>query len=179
MRGAVEGLDSAMPLLYQLPGPYQEDPFTARFVAAFDDALAPVLVTLDNLAAYVDPELAPEDFVAFVAGWVGVELDEQTNAADRRRAVGSAVAAYRKRGTSLGLAQVVGHASGGEVEVTETGGAEWSTVPGAPLPGEPRARVTVRVTVDDPEDVDIPRLEAVVEAAAPAHVAHVLEVVGR
>ena len=178
MRGVIEGLESAAPLLYRLPGTYQDDPFTARFVAAFDDALAPVLLTLDNLAAYVDPDLAPDDFVAFLAGWVGVELDEQTGSEDRRRAVRSAVTAYHRRGTAEGLALVVGHATDGEVEVTETGGARWSTSPGADLPGEPAPRVTIRVTVADPNDVDLPRLRAVVEAATPAHVPHVIEVVG-
>jgi phage tail-like protein len=175
----VEGLENAVPLLYQLPGAYQEDDFTTRFVAAFDDILAPVVLTLDNLTAYVDPDLAPSDFVAFVAGWVGVELDEQTTTHDGRRAVRSAVAAYRRRGTAAGLAQLVGNASGGEVELTESGGARWSTSPGTPLPGEATSQVTVRVIVDDPGSVDLPRLRAVVAAAVPASVPHVLEVVGR
>lgn len=175
----VEGLESAAPLLYLLPGAYQEDLFTARFVAAFDDALAPVLLTLDNLAAYVDPDLAPADFVAFLAGWVGVQLDEQSDTEDRRRAVRSAVTAYRRRGTAEGLALVVGHATDGEVEVIETGGARWSTSPGAELPGESTPHVTIRVTVADPKGVDVPRLRSVVAAATPVHVPHVLEVVGR
>jgi phage tail-like protein len=166
-------------MLYRLPGPYQEDPFTVQFIAAFDDALAPVLVTLDNLAAYVDPDLAPDDFVTFLASWVGVELDEQTGPDERRRTVRSAVAAYRRRGTADGLTQVVTHACGGNVEVSETGGARWSTTPGAELPGEPGTQVTIRVTVDDPDGVDLPRLRAVVAAATPAHVAPVIEVVGR
>jgi phage tail-like protein len=179
VRGMVEGLESAVPLLYQLPGPYQEDGFAARFVAAFDDALAPVVVTLDNLAAYVDPDLAPEDFVAFLAGWVVVELDEQTGPDQRRRAVRSAVAAYRRRGTTRGLTEVVRHAAGGDVEVTESGGARWSAVPGSELPGDSTAQVTIRVSVDDPDGVDLARLRAVVDAAKPAHVPHVLEVVRR
>ncbi len=179
MRGVVDGLESAVPMVYHLPGPYQEDTFTVRFVAAFDDALAPVLLTLDTLAAYVDPDLAPEDFVAFLAGWVGVELDEQTRLEDRRRAVRSAVNAYRRRGTSVGLAEVVARASGGDVEVTETGASRWSTVPGTDLPGGPAPMARIRVAVDDPDGVDLARLRAVVEAATPAHVQHVLEVVGR
>ena len=179
MRGVVEGLESVVPVLYTLPGPYQEDPFTRRFVAAFDDALAPVLLTLDNLSSYVDPDLAPADFVAFLAGWVGLEPDEQSRPEERRRAVREAVAAYRRRGTPEGLARVVGHATGGRVEVTESGGSRWSTAPGADLPGEPEPQVRLRVVVDDPADVDLPRLRAVVAAAMPAHVPHVVEVVGR
>ena len=70
-RGMVAGLASPAPLLHRLPGVLQDDEFTQRFVRAFDDAYAPILTTLDSLACYFDPHLAPPDFVDFLAGWVG------------------------------------------------------------------------------------------------------------
>jgi phage tail-like protein len=179
MRGLIEGLESAVPVLLQLPGAFHEDDFTARFVGAFDDGFAPILATLDSLAAYVDPDLAPDDFVAFVAQWVGVELDEQTALADRRGTVRSAVPTHRRRGTAEGLRHVVAHATGGDVEVTETGGARWSATPGAALPGDPVPQIRIRIAVADPGGVDLARLGAVVDSAKPTHVQHVIEVVAR
>jgi len=76
MRAAVPGLPTAVPLSAMLPGIFQEDPFTVRFVSGFDDVLAPILSTLDCLPAYFDPSLAPEDFLGWLAGWVGLSLDE-------------------------------------------------------------------------------------------------------
>lgn len=175
----VEGVESAAPVLLQLPGAFHEHDFTARFVSAFDLGLAPILGTLDSLAAYVDPDLAPSDFVEFLAQWVRVELDEATEPADRRGAVRSAVLTHRRRGTAEGLRQVVAYATGGAVDVTETGGARWSSTPGTELPGDPVPMVRIRVAVDDPEHLDHARLEAVVDSAKPAHVVHVLEVVAR
>ena len=74
MRGIVPDLASAVPIAQRLPGVYQEGDFTQRFVSTFDTALAPVIATLDGLPGYVDPWLAPPDFLDWLAGWVGVEV---------------------------------------------------------------------------------------------------------
>lgn len=179
MRGRIDGLQNPFPVLFQLPGVYQEEGFTERFVGAFDDGLAPVVSTLDNLAAYVDPDLTPHDFLAWLAGWVAVELDDQTRTADLRRAVRAAVATHRRRGTRAGLEEVVSLLTGAQVEVTDSGGAIWSVTPGTPLPGDPEPVVWVRVVVDGVESFDRTRLEAVVRSAKPVHVADVIEVADR
>ena len=63
------------------------------------------------------------------------------------------------------------------VEVVETGAADWSRDPNAPLPGEPGATIVVTVRPDDADDLDVERLTAVVEAVKPAHVVHHVEIV--
>ncbi|OFE15514.1 hypothetical protein BA895_06755 [Humibacillus sp. DSM 29435] len=176
MRGRVDGLQSPFPVLFQLPGVYQEEGFTERFVGAFDDSLAPLVSSLDNLATYVDPDLTPPDFLAWLAGWVAVDLDDQTRTADLRRAVRASVPTHRRRGTRLGLREVVSHLTGAQVEVTDSGGAIWSVTPGTPLPGDPDPVVRIRVLVDDLGSLDRSRLEAVVRSAKPVHVADVIEV---
>ena len=176
VRGRIDGLESPFPILSQLPGVYQEEGFTERFVASFDDGLAPIVSTLDNLASYVDPDLAPEDFLAWLAGWVAVELDDQTRTEDLRRAVRESVPNHRRRGTRAGLREIVSHLTGAQVEVTDSGGAVWSLTPGTPLPGDAEPVVRVRILVDRVETFDRTRLEAVVRSAKPAHVADVLEV---
>ncbi|GAA5141196.1 hypothetical protein GCM10023320_79910 [Pseudonocardia adelaidensis] len=63
-------------------------------------------------------------------------------------------------------------------EITESGGSAWSARPLGPFPGtsEPGLRVPLRVS--DPARVNRARLDAVVAAAAPAHLPFTLEVVG-
>ncbi|NEC21477.1 phage tail protein, partial [Streptomyces parvus] len=74
-RAAVPGLPSRYPIGELLPALYADDDLAQRFTAGLDTVLAPVLSTLDNLPAYVDPALAPADFLPWLASWVGVEAD--------------------------------------------------------------------------------------------------------
>ena len=179
MRGIVEGLQPPYTIGEQLPAVYQEDPFAMRFTAGFDDVMAPVISTLDCLDAYVDPYLTPEDFLDWLAGWVGMTLDENWPL-DRRRAVTHrAVSLFRRRGTAAGLRELVELFTAGDVQINETGGAAWSEQPGGDLPGEPSPRLSVRVWVDDPESISEKTLDALVSAMKPAHVVHRVEVKAR
>jgi phage tail-like protein len=179
MRGAVEGLASPHPLADHLPALYQEDWFALRLVSAFDPVLAPVFSVLDNFDAYLDPALAPEDFLAWLAGWLGISLDETWLVERCRALVLRAADLYRRRGTAVGLRDHLEIFTGGTVELVENGAVAWSPVPGAPLPGTPRAELLVRVTVDDPTTLDTARLDRLVRAAKPAHIPHRVEVVTR
>ena len=84
MRGLVEGLTTRCPLGRLLPMLYQDDDFALRFTSALDEVLAPALWALDDLDAYVDPGLAPPDFLEWLAAWLGIDLD-QTWPEERRR----------------------------------------------------------------------------------------------
>ncbi|HEX2706254.1 MAG TPA: phage tail protein, partial [Candidatus Lustribacter sp.] len=170
MRGLVSGLDTPVPMLQQMPGVFQDSDFAARFVSAFDAALAPVFCTLDNLAAYVDPGTAPEDLLAFVGFWVGARREDQTSVPMQRLAVADAVRTHRLRGTAEGLALVVRHMTGGEVQVTESGATAWSATAGGQLPGTGPPRVSVRVVVDDASAVDVELVRAAVAEVVPPYV---------
>ncbi|WP_218952343.1 phage tail protein I [Amycolatopsis anabasis] len=176
MRGTVPGLPTATPLIELLPAVYQEDPFADRFVAGFDDVLAPVLSTMDCLVDYLDPRLAPEDFLDWLASWVGVAFDEGWPVERRRAVVAGAVEVYRLRGTVSGLRRHLAMLTGGRVEITDSGGVSWSARPDAPPPGEDSPRLAVRVTVPEPAAVPAGALDAAVAAAKPAHVVHRVEV---
>jgi phage tail-like protein len=177
-RGLVEGLASPHPIAPTLPSLYQDDDLTLRLVAAFDESIAPVLVTLDSLHAYVDPALCPDDFLDWLAGWVGLVPDENWTLERRRALAARAVPVYRLRGTVAGL---VGHIEllfGERPEVIDSGGVAWSVTPGTEMPGSPEPRVTVRVGVPRDVRVDFERLQALVAAETPAHVISELEVTG-
>jgi phage tail-like protein len=176
-RAAVPGYATPWPLLQTLPALYQEDDLAARLTSVFDDLLAPALGTIDNFTAYLDPATTPADFLDWLAGWVGVLLDE-TWAIERRRAfVAVAADLYRSRGTSAGLTMQVRMFTGGDVEIEESGGAAWSPTSGGEVPGTPDFHLTVRVKPAGKTKVDAARLEALVSAAKPAHIKHTVEVV--
>ena len=85
--------------------------------------LAPVFATLDCLDAYVDPWLAPEDFLEWLAGWVGVVIDEGWPIERSRAFIANIVELYRWRGTIRGLVAELAIYTGGDVEISESGGA--------------------------------------------------------
>ncbi len=176
MRGLVLDLQSPHPMGEELPALYQEDPFAQRLTSALDDVLAPVFVALDNLPAYLDPELAPTDFLCWLAGWVGVGLDENWPEARQRELVARAADLYRRRGTVSALATQIALYTGATPEIEDSGGVASSTTPGGTMPGTGDPRLVVRVRVPDPDSVDLRRLEALVAEARPAHVPAQVEV---
>src|SRR2546421_4047860 len=178
-RGLVRTLVSPHPLGQTLPALYQEDDFTQRFVSAFDAALAPIFAAPDNFPAYLDPWLAPEDFLEWLGSWFGIVLDESWSPARRRALVSRAFEFYRMRGTASGLKEQVEVLTGGAVDLHETGGGSSSTTAGAALPGSPNFSLLVRGTLDDPATINLTRPDAPVMAAKPAPVTPKMEIVKR
>jgi phage tail-like protein len=146
--------------------------FPAAFVSAFDAVLAPVVATLDDLDAYLDPGTAPEDFLRWLAGWVSLDTEQRWTTDELRARVGGAAAVYAWLGTVRGIVEGVELVCGLRPEVTDTGAAGWSPRPGSRIPGEVRGEIVVRV----PAGVDVPTLDRVVAYLKPAHVGHRLEV---
>lgn len=176
MRGTVPGLPTPHPLMRQLPALYAEVDFVQRYLDALDEVLAPVLLSLDNLPAHLHPATAPDDFLAWLASWVAVEVDEERPVTQRRAVVSGAVVRHRRRGTTEGLAAAVRVETGIEPEITESGAAVWSATTGTPFPGAARPWVTVLLRTPEPGRIDRTRLEKLVAAEVPAHVAHRVEI---
>lgn len=180
MRGTVAGLGSPHPIGGLMPAVFQDDPFTMRWTDALDEVLAPVPAVLDCIEAYFDPLLAPEDFLAWVAGWCGMTLDENWPLPRRRAVVAAAPELYRERGTVAGLRRHVELVTGGQVEISDSGGVTWSATPvdlgDSAWPDGPG--LTIRVSVTDPAEINVRALDALISAIKPAHVMHRLEVAG-
>jgi phage tail-like protein len=180
MRAEVPGLRTPYPLSTLVPAYLQEEDFVVRMTGGLDDVLAPAIAVLDCLDAYVDPLLAPPDFVTWLGSWVGAPLDDNWPDDRRRWSVLAACELHRLRGTVPGLRSLVSLATGGEVTVTEPGGVERSGSPTGPEQASgSRESLVVTVAVDDPGAVRRAALEELVDAAKPAHVPHVIEVVPR
>jgi phage tail-like protein len=181
VRGLVPGLLSPHPIGERLPALYLDDDLVQRFTAGLDDVLAPVLSTLDSSDAYIDPRLAPLDFVAWLAEWVGVELDGTWPEARQRALVARAADLYAWRGTVRGLVELIEIYTGVRPEIEETGGVTWtaSAPPAGTIPGAapPMLLVRVRVPAGHPDPIEASRIERLVAEAKPAHVPHRVEVI--
>lgn len=177
MRGLISDTElpyvTAVPLRAHLPGMLLDDELFMTICAALDDLLAPSAAALDCFGAYLDPHLAPEDFVRWLAQLVGAEPS--------RPAVASAVSTYQDRGTADGLRAAAATAAGvapDDVSVHDPGGVRWSS---SPAQAAPSAAGTARITVTVPADADPAAVERAVreavEASRPVHCPLEIEVV--
>lgn len=180
MRATIPGLQHPHALVGQLPAIHQQDDFTRRFVAAFDDLLAPVLSTIDQFDTYLDPWLAPADFVGWLAGWVGVELDQNWSDEQQRRLVATGVRRHARRGTRAGLSDDVVQFLGvdrAQVDVTDSGEVSWAASPSGEMPGSWPPSVVVALSWSGQDDPDTDRLTQLVREVVPVHVAVTVRVV--
>jgi phage tail-like protein len=176
-RRLVEGLPSVYPIGPMLPALFHQDEFAQRFVAGLDDVMAPIFCTLDNLAAYIDPELAPPDFLDWLTKWLRVTVEAGWSVERQRRLVSQAVELYRWRSTVKGLRKMVAVYTGAHPEISESGAVGSSGIPGGSMPGSRRPFLKVKVRLNRPSELEIRHLDALIRASKPAHVPHTLEVV--
>ncbi len=170
-RYAVEDLVSARPMITMLPAIFQEDDFTVRWLAAFDEITAIIDTTVDCFPSYLDPDLSPEDFLVWVGSWLGAEPDEELPLPLRRKLVASLVDLYGRRGTALAIQELLELQLPVRCEVIEGGGSQASSTPGAELPGSAVGVFVVRITAVSGilNDHQRRRAQLVVDAARPAH----------
>jgi phage tail-like protein len=147
----------------------QADEFCVRFTKGLDPILAPILSTIDNVDAYVDPWLTPPDFLDWLAGWFGLELDATWPEERRRALVANALELGRWRGTVIGLAMLVELYTGAPAEIEDGGAVVASDDPAEPLPGAQVDAVTVHYVAG--AEVDAPRLQRLARDAVPAQFA--------
>jgi phage tail-like protein len=98
-----------------LPGVYRAEPlaadFTDRFLAVFDRGFREIEAQIDGQAALFDPMSAPagdrgdDDFLGWLAGWLGITFSRSWPVERRRRFLKSAGKLFACRGTREGLRQ--------------------------------------------------------------------------
>ena len=179
MRNRPDGVCSPLPLIDTMPSVYRGDPLAQQLGAAFDDVLAPIFGTLDCLPAYLDPKTAPEDMLDWLAGWIGLTIGGHETATRKRELITAGASILPWRGTVRSVHEAVVAAFNRETEVIEAGAATCSTEPDSEPGGQPVPTLVVRVFTDDADDIDRRSLDAVVEAAKPAHIPHRVEVITR
>ena len=86
-----------------LPALYQEVDFINRFIQIFEQTFEPVVASVSNMWANLDPLTAPESLLPFLAHWVDWPLDSLWDLPQQRRLIRRAMELYRWRGTRKGL----------------------------------------------------------------------------
>ena len=159
----------------------RQDTFLERLCEGLDKVLAPVAVTLDSLDAYVQPDVAPDDFLAWLGGWMGLGMRVGWPEPAWRSVIAEAATLYRRRGTAWALRRFVELYSEADVEIEDPAESEvvddaldmpTRVVRAVPL------LVVVRIRGGRIEEGDRAKragLEAVARAATPAHLALRLE----
>jgi phage tail-like protein len=184
-------LGVAAALRQAIPAVYQEDPLFMLLCAAFDDLMAPLVTAVDCFDAYLDPYLAPADFLPWLADLVGYQGSVRQGTSPERAQIAGAVRDHARRGTALGIREAAARAAAvplEQVELDDPGGTQWSSVPGAAsshwteLNGSPSATVHVTAPVPSgphktatPKDVQknaqklLAAVRAAIEEAAGVH----------
>lgn len=86
-----------------LPDVYREVDFVGRMLKIFEECFEPDVQISDTLWAYLDPMLASEPMLPFLAHWVGWELIPNLDMQRQRYLIKQAMQIYRWRGTRRGL----------------------------------------------------------------------------
>ena len=179
MRGAIENWPPpAATLGSDLPPAFLSGTLVRDLLDSFDLVLAPAVLTLDDLAAYLDPRYAPDDYLVWVGSWLSSVVDRRWPADRVRAHLADLRVALLHRGTLHGIRAGVRACTGLEPEVRDNGGVSWSHRPGGSLPGQqgpPRLHVRVPLNPDaelSPEADEALRtlVTAVVDDVKPAHV---------
>lgn len=154
-----------------LPSVFLASTFSRHLIEALDTVLAPLVATIDDLDAYVDPRYAPDDHLVWLGSWLNMAVESQWPAARVRRHLPDLVEALTARGTPRGLEAAVRACTGQEPTVRDGGGVAWSARPNGPLPGRSSSTVVVEVpTPAEARDELRSLVDAVVDDVRPAHV---------
>lgn len=195
-----------LPAVFQEVAPSVDASFLGRFLLAFEAVLsgldegdvegrvevevegAAVVgldQQLDHIDSYFDPDRVPEEFLPWLASWVGLTLRDDWSPDEQRRFLGRVVSLYRRRGTKAGLEEMLRTYTGMGVEIAEFAAAlrvgEVSTVGvDTVIGGGPPHYFEVRVLTDERDPEARARVEriarAIIDQERPAHTHYALDV---
>jgi phage tail-like protein len=105
--------------------------FLPRLLALFQGFFEGVESEISNLPLLFDQALAPKAFLDWLAGWLGVELDDSWPEAKQRQAIAEGFQWFARRGTRKGLEHSIQFVTGIPAVVEEPiQQAEWWCLPG-------------------------------------------------
>ena len=105
--------------LRYLPELYSYDDFVNRFLMMFESFWKPINQQIAQGENYYDPDLTPDQFLKWLASWVGMEIDETFPRERVRELIKNAIPFYHSRGTAESLRFFLEMYSGGKVEIKE------------------------------------------------------------
>jgi phage tail-like protein len=110
-------------MVNQLPVGMLDSTFFVKFVSLFQHLANSLLEDADNVEHVVDPTVAPEPMLRWLATWIGLDsIDPQLPSELQRLIVRSSARTLAWRGTKAGLTEFLQMTSGAPAEVTDGGG---------------------------------------------------------
>ncbi len=149
-------------LLDYLPGFYADDCFLNGFLWIFQSIWDPLERQIDQLYAYFDPRLAPQEMIPWLGTWVDLVLDENWPPERRRLLIQRAADLYRRRGTAGELRDYLEIFAGVAPLIVDQSDD--------PVP----YHFMVVFSVDHPELIDEGRVRQIIETEKPAHTTYTL-----
>jgi phage tail-like protein len=108
-----------LPTVYQTDGVGGENSFLKRYMWIFHHLLDSVVEKIENLPNYFQPYKAPEDFLPWLASWMGLTLDENWPPLKKRQTLRDAAYLYSARGTRKCIETLIDLFTGVKPEVRE------------------------------------------------------------
>jgi phage tail-like protein len=170
--------------LKYLPSVYSESDFAGRFLMIFEETITPVEQMVDNIASYLDPDLAPEELLPWLASWANIHVVEAWDESRKRSVVRSMFRIFQWQGTRKGLRECLKlylNIGDRDIDIQETFG-------GIPMDGSAKIGVNtvigssahnsmiIVLQAEDPGSVDRVLVEKLIEDWKPAHVGYTLEI---
>jgi phage tail-like protein len=107
--------------------------FLPRLLALFQGFFEGVESEIHGLPRLFDPAFAPQSFLSWLAGWLGVELDDSWPESKQREAIADAFAWFARRGTRKGLQHSIFFQTGVRAAVEEPIlQSAWWSLPDSP-----------------------------------------------
>lgn len=151
---------SAQRLPAYLPAIYREDPFLARYLWAFEQALVDIEQRIDGLARFFDADSTDPEFLPWLSSWVAFTLRPDFGLTQQRRFLARIAPLYRRRGTLQNLQELLTiFTRGGVPTITED-------------PAKPHYfKVSMRLPKDAPDmqQRQSAIAHALIDLAKPAH----------
>lgn len=93
--------------LYYLPAIYSEDDFMGRYLLVFESMWSPLMWLIDNFDMYLSPDVAPTEWLQWMASWFDLLLVSDLPL-ERQRAVMEQIGwLFLRRGTRVGLERLL------------------------------------------------------------------------
>jgi phage tail-like protein len=124
-----EGYERYLPVIYRAQAGCGD--FLVRFLGLFESFLGEVEDEISGLPALFDTAAARKEFLPWLAGWLGLALDENWSEQKKREAIAGAFASYARRGTARGLRERLWTLAGVNAVIEEPiQHAAWWSLPG-------------------------------------------------
>ena len=122
--------DAYLPAIYRSPDKCGD--FLPRLLALVQSFYAGIEYEIGALAALFDPEAAPPSFLPWLAGCLGLDLEQSWSVAKQRKILAGIFEYYGKRGTAEGLREALRLFAGIDAQIDEPIlHASWWALPGA------------------------------------------------